>query len=252
MKFNIIGEFYLWLRRHEMCILDSGSQGMCYRIGNKVYKIFLQYIDYEVDWVNSYSKDDIMQFSSVINNTYVFPTNVILVGDIVVGYIMDYVNAKSLYKINPFYVNLDKFQNSLENVVDDIRIISNNGILSFDVMYNILYGDNGFKVIDTLDYSKNDKNVLELYKINYERFIYEIRLFLIDGIFDKFISSDKMLNDMCYDKEANFVCFLKMFRDKLSENEGKEILKLMDARNSMNKSKTKNLKYIREFCDSFL
>ena len=61
-----------------------------------------------------------------------------------------------------------------------------------------------------------------------------------------------MLNDMCYDKEANFVCFLKMFRDKLSENEGKEILKLMDARNSMNKSKTKNLKYIREFCDSFL
>lgn len=247
MFFKTFDELRIWLMFNKRNKLDSGSQGECYKIGNKVFKIFLQYIDDYVDWVDSYNKDDIMQFSSIINDTYVFPKDVIMVGDIVVGYITDYINSKSLYKINPLFIDLDMFECHLEEVNSDIKIISNNGILSFDVMYNILYGINGFNIIDTLDYSKNDKDALELYWINYERFIYEVRLFLIDGIFDKFVSNDKLLNDIFYDKEVDFVYFLKLFRHKLSENEGINILKLIDAKKSMNSCKSKNLKYIREY-----
>lgn len=246
MRFKTMKEFKLWLIQHEMFRFNGGSQGVCYKIGNKVYKIFNSFIEEDDDIFISYDKCQILQFSSISNGTYIFPQDVIVVSDVVVGYTMEYVNAQSLYKINPLYVNLNVFESALKASLDDILIISKNGVLSFDVTYNMLYGNDLIKVIDTLDYSITDIDSDKLYAVNKERFFHEIRLFLIDGYFDRFISSDIFLYSMYCDKELEFIDFLRLFRKKLSEYEGHEILKLCDAKKSVDMIKKRRLKYIRE------
>lgn len=247
MNFKTMKDLKIWLRKFDICRFAGGSQGDCYRIGDKVYKIFLQYVDIDL-WYKefeTYDKDSVLQFSHIANNTYIWPNDVITVGNTVVGYITDYVSADSLYKYNPLKVNLDHFEKSLNIAYDDIKIISLHGVKTFDVMYNILYGKSGVKVIDTMEYSKNDIDPVKLYNINKDTFNYEIRLFLIDGYFDEFVNNNQLLHDMCYDSEANLVMFLKEFRKQLSEYEGYEISKLWEAKNCIKKKRTS--KYIREF-----
>ena len=193
MYFKTIDELKLWLIIHKKDNFDGGSQGECFKVGDKVYKIFIQFIDDEYDEITEYDKTDIMQFSSIINNTYIWPNDTIMVGDIVVGYITNYVDAKQLCNINPLRVDLDKFDKNLVSVDDDIKKISDNGVKSFDVMYNILYGKVGFKIIDSLDYSKTDMNSSMLYKINCKNFYYGIRMFLVYGIFEDFVFQNKSL-----------------------------------------------------------
>lgn len=249
MNFDTFDELGLWLKRYENYkFTDSTSQGECYKIGNNVYKIFIQFLEEEYCDFIEYDKDSILQFSSIKNKTYIWPIDTIMVGEIVVGYITNYVDAKSLYKINPLLVNLDKFENALENVISDIKVISDNGVLTFDVAYNILYGRYGFKVIDSMEYSRTNMDSLDLYRINKERFNYEIRLFLIDGYFDEFIKDNFLLYNMYYNKNVDVVDFLRKFRRKLSENEGHEILRLGEAKNSMTIHKSRNPKYIRSLC----
>lgn len=244
-------ELHLWLRVHHKDNIGGGSQGECYLIGDKVFKIFLQYIiDYDfedsIDCDMEYDKDEILQFSSIKNNTYVWPLDVITVGNKVVGYTVDYVNAKSLFKIDPLRVGLDKFEKNLRKAIDDVKIISNNGVLTYDVTYNTLYGKSGLKVIDTMEYSLSDMDSVKVYRKNLKTFMYEIRMFLVDGYFDKFINDNKFLYEMCYDDGADFVEFLKEFRKKLSENEGFEILKLGDAKKSISFERNRKMLYMRD------
>jgi hypothetical protein len=246
MVFKTMKELKEWLDLCDSAYLSQGGQGRCYKIGNKVYKIFLQYIEDDDDEITPYFKEDILRFSDVKNNTYVFPTDVIMVGDIVVGYITDYVNGKSLYQTNPFNVNLDFFENTLITSVNDIKIISNNGILSFDVMYNILYGKEGLKVIDTLDYSKTDIDSDRLFFMNYDRFCHEIKLFLVYGYFDKVVNDNKILLELYKDKKASIVLFLQEFRKILSEIEERKIETLFDARKSVTLKKIKEADYMRD------
>lgn len=246
MFFRTLEDLKLWLKIHKKHNFDGGSQGECYRIGNKVYKIFIQFIEDDEEDMIVYNKDEILRFSSVVNNTYIFPNDVIIVDDLVVGYITDYVSAISLYKINPLEVDIEKFQIDLDTTTKDIKIISNHGILSYDVTYNILYGNGGFKVIDTMEYSLSDMDSLELLKKNKERFYHEIRLFLLDGYFDKFMKNNPNLYNMCYDSEVDFSLFFKEFVKKLSENEGHRISMLGEAKKSIVRTKYRNCKYIRD------
>ena len=246
MNFKTMEMFLQWIKQYEKYRLDCGIQGKCYKIGNKVFKIFTQFFDEEDDEMIIYSRDDILQFSSIGNGTYIFPSDTIVVGDIVVGYITDYVDATSLYKMSPLNISLDVFEKKLEKAMTDIRVISDCGVRSFDVTYNILYGACGFKVVDTMEYSRTNINNIELYKINRDNFINEIRLFLIDGYFDEFIERDDYLYSICYGLDGNFIQFLKEFRMKLSEYEGSQILNLGCAKKSLNNSKKRSSKYIRE------
>lgn len=239
-------ELKFWLSLCERAYLSEGSQGRCYKIGNKVYKIFLQYIEEDDDEITPYFKEDILRFSDVVNSTYIFPKDVILVGDVVVGYITDYVDAIPLYKTNPLNVDLDLFEKALIAAIPSIKKISKKGILSFDVMYNILYGINGLSVVDTLEYSKTDIDYESLFNINYDRFCNEIKLFLIYGYFDKIVSSNKKLFEMYNDKGASIVLFLREFKKSLSETEGYEIKFLSEAKRSMVIRTRKIPSYIRE------
>ena len=247
MNFGSMEEFNLWLDVNKKNNFAGGSQGECYKIGNKVFKIFSKHIDSEYDVeLFSYDMNNIMQFKDILNNTYVWPMEPIMVLDEFVGYITEYINAKSLFKINPLKISLDKFEDALCKAEKDIKVVSDNGVLSYDVAYNILYGRNGFKIIDTLDYVKSDADSKKLYYQNLKNFYYEIRLFLIDGYFDNFVYKDSFLYNLCCSNDGNFILFLKEFRKRLSEIEGYEISRLGEAKKSILVKEYSKCKYIRE------
>lgn len=247
MYFKTKKEFLIYLS--YLKVIGLGSQGVVYfdRRSNKVFKVFHQFFeDYDEDFYVKYTDKELLRFSSVDNNTFVWACDVVYVCDEVVGYISNYVKANSLYKQNPLEINLDSFNSSILKSKEDIKIISNNGIKTYDVMYNILYNDNVFKVIDYDEYSYSDIDSNTLYRINCDNFNYEVMYFLIDNYFDEFISSYKDLKEMYAGSDVDINEFITLFRKYLSEVVGKEIITLYDARKCLNKKKS-GFKYQRGY-----
>lgn len=224
--------------------IGEGSQGICYldKDNKLVYKIYHEFFD---GCMSDYNYNNIIQFSNIKNNTYIFPKDVIEVENEVVGYVEAYVNSKELNKINPLKVNLDKLINCINKVYGDIETISENGVLTYDVMYNILY-KNKFNVIDSDEYVIKDIDSTVLFERNKQTFDYAIYNFLIDNYFDDFVNSYRLLRDMYNNKDVDVTIFIKVFRKFLSEYIGDEVNKLNDAKECMNKVKKKEPNYIRD------
>jgi len=213
-------------------IIGMGSQGVCYYnpYDNSVYKIFHQFFDEDddIEYHVTYEEKEILRFSDVKNNTFVWPISVIRVKDEVVGYKTPYIKAKSLYQCNPMNVNLDSLFESILKARSDLDTISNHHILTYDMMYNVLYG-NKFYIIDHDEYSYSDKDSLWIRKNNYENFDMEIYYFLVDGLFQDFVDSNKLLRELYKDKKDDVLIFLNQLRYSLSEMVDKEITTLQDA-----------------------
>lgn len=243
MYFNNKSE--LISKLNSLKILLSGSQGECYLDKNNklVYKIYHQFLDNYDDI--KYNYNEVMRFSNVSNNTYIFPKDIIDVNDEIVGYTMDYVSAKDLSSINPLLVKLDRLITNINNVSIDIEHISDNGILSYDVMYNILYKTK-FNVIDTDEYMYKDIDPNILFEMNKQRFDYALYNFLVDGYFNEFVNSYRKLKNMYKDKSVDVVIFIELLRKYLSEYIGDEVSKLNDAKECMNKRKVLEPFYIRD------
>ena len=225
--------------------LSSGSQGECYldKDNKLVYKIYHQFLD-NYDYIK-YSYDDVMRFGNLSNKTYIFPKDVIEVNSEIVGYTMDYVSAKDLSSINPLLVKLDRLITNINDVSIDIEHISDKGILSYDVMFNILY-KNKFNIIDTDEYMYKDIDPNILFNMNKQRFDNAIYLFLISGYFEEFVNSYQELKSMYKDKCVDVVIFIELLRKYLSEYIGDEVNKLSDAKACMNKRKILEPFYIRD------
>jgi len=229
--------------------IGHGAQGVCYynKKNKRVYKIFHQFFEcYMRDFCVNYEEEEILKFKDAVNDTFIFADEVIYVADEVVGYITDYYNGRSLYEINPLFISLDKFSEDVKKVKLSMEQISNLGIMTYDLMYNVLYGKKGIKIIDTLDYSFSSLDSDEILKINNDNFNDEIFYFLVDGFFDDFIASNKILSEMYSSKDIDIVSFISLLRSKLSEYLGRNIVKLFDARCVLNDNNNEHKKYIRK------
>lgn len=225
--------------------IGSGSQGVCYldKANGRVYKIFHDFFDddLEEEFKVNYKKEDFTKFSKISNDTYTFPEEIIMVGFKVYGYITKYARGLDLCGINPFTINLDTFTSDIINAHQGVEQLSQDQIMSYDVLYNILYGVNGFKIIDTTDYSFTDLDYQTLHKQNKEYFDRAVKLFLVNNFFNSFVNTQKDLKEMY--KDAGSLEFLKLFRQRLSEQLGNEVLYLRDAKDLV--KYTKNTDYIR-------
>lgn len=248
MYFNNKKDFIYFLSIKHY--LNSGSQGTCFLDLKKniVYKIFNQFLDNDFDYDEyiEYNNDEIMRFSNITNNTFIFPKDVIIVNNEVVGYITDFVKAIHLNCVSNLCVNLDNFERAINIAYKDVKLLSDNKITLFDVLYNLLYDEENdkFYVTDT------DEFGIELNDLNYDdynlkNFNSEIYWFLIDGYFDEFIKDHNDLFKMYKDKSSDLLCFLKLFRKYLSEYFGKDIKYLYQAEKVKNKHKH-NPVYMRQ------
>lgn len=85
MQFNSLGEVEQFLQTLTP-IGTSSVQGKCYlnKDTNKVYKLFN---DYEDEDFNDFSAEQLLQFSDLTTETFIFPEAVLMLKDRVIGYI---------------------------------------------------------------------------------------------------------------------------------------------------------------------
>ena len=140
------------------------------------------------------SKEEVLKFNSIELTYFIFPIDVITVNGHVVGYIADYIKAKNLYKTNPLDINLLEFMTGILNMYKDIIKISNEGIVIYDLIYNLMQNKNELYAIDTDDYFFSDKD--DILKRNVNTFNESIMIFLVDNYFDEFVQSNKKLLEL--------------------------------------------------------
>lgn len=242
MNFDNINDLILYLKKLRE--LGSGSQGIVYhdKKNKKAIKIYDSVLDY--DEYILYKENEILRFGTIKNGTYIFPDEVVKLNNKVIGYISRYVSGKSLYMLNPLLIKLDNFSCAIKQVIDDTKIITDMDIATHDVMYNIIYGNNKFHIIDTDEYSYSIRSYDVLLKHNILNFDLSIKYFLVDNLFDEFVQDNKLLKEMYNDNTCSSLDFLKAFRKLLSEYSEKNIETLCQAKKYVNK-KPKPIKFIR-------
>ena len=230
IKFKNKQEFENYIK--QLPCIGIGSQGVCYLDikNNIVYKIFHSY--FEEGLINEFSYDDFMKFSQIKNKTFIWPSNVITINDLIVGYTIDYKKANNLYRQDPLMVNLNQFENGIIKAQKDIKLLTNNDVAIYDIMYNILYTTANFYVIDTIEYENRKVS----YNHNVKGFDYELKHFLTDGFFDDFIKANRLLLEQYKDSKASSLMFLKELKKQLSEYLDKKIITLGDAKKLVKKN----------------
>lgn len=230
---------------HTLKPLSFGSQGECFLDSktNLVYKLYFDY-EGEEDYATSYREEEITRFSNIHNKTFIWPIDVIWLEDKIIGYITKYKKAENLYKLNPLSVNLDTLIHAIIDAYKDISIISNNGVLTFDVPYNMLFNKKLY-VLDSDDYSLNDLDPKLLEEKNKRNFNYEIYLFLINSVLDKLVLSKPLLKEMYSEKNIDLVLFIELLKKEISELVGQEITYLREAKKYITMPKS-DLTYVRE------
>lgn len=201
-------------------------------VNKEHFNIFLRGLTYLGQGFPGYDKDFLLRFSNIKNNTFIWPTDVIYVENELVGYTMPYKNSKNLFQIDPLSVSLNALEKGLTNIFKDIKIITDNNVTLYDVMYNIMYKNGRLYVVDTLEYGINKTS----YENNRACIDNEIMLFLVDDYFDYFVKDNLLLNEMYMDYNVSSLEFLKEFRKKLSEYLDKDITKLTEAKSLVKKS----------------
>lgn len=224
VSFNNKNNFDLYLKR--LFFLGMGSQGICYldKKNKVVYKIFHGYFDDEDE---GYTADDILKFSGIRNNTFIWPSDVVYANGRIIGYTMPYVSSVNLCDTDLLSTNLNLLEKAIDKSYCDIEILTKNNVCLYDVMYNILYSNGKINVIDSMEYNFGNASLKE----NMAAFDAEIRYFLVDNYFDEFVNTDILLREMYHDKKnVTSLEFLRMFRNKLSEYIGTDIDKLEKAK----------------------
>lgn len=214
----------------NMKMIGYGSQGACFLDAktNTVYKVFHAFFE---DEDACYSENEILRFSKIINKTFIWPSDVILVDKKIVGYTAPYIKAKKLCDTNPLNVNLNSLERAINKSYKDIKLITDHGVSMYDVMYNTLYSFNNLYVIDTIEYGTRPLNYLE----NRASIDVEIKLFLVDDYFNHFVCNNKLLNEMYKSIEVSSVIFISYFKQKLSEYIGSEVTTLNKAKSLIRK-----------------
>ena len=207
------------------CFLEP-STNRVYKVNSEVFKDFF--------WVGYSSDIDLVveRFSGLDNKTFLFAEDILYIGNMPVGYVSLYLPGNNLYKINPLRVNLDKFEENIKIAHEDIKDISNKGVIIYDIVYNIMYGKSFF-VKDFGEFGlREDFSPLQE---NLEMFDLELFWFLVDNYFDDFVKQNRQLRELYRDKE-DILLFLKLFRKYLSEHIGKKITRLGEAKYCVDKN----------------
>lgn len=227
--------------------LAGGSQGVCYVDKNfkKVYKFYYSYLEFDEIL---YTKEEILKFYNIKSSTFLFPKEVILLNNNVIGDVTPYRHARNLCNLNPLNIRLDRLMKLLVIALKEIEYISRKQVNTFDVMYNTLLG-NKLYIVDTLEYSINDRDYEAILSDNMKYFNLGIMYFLVDGLFDGVVSQNTKLKEM-YDlrgRDISILEFIIELKKYLERILGHEITYLRDAKDLKDQNVLEHrLKYVRD------
>ncbi len=246
MEFKSEYELDMFLS-HLTVLSKSGSQGITYvdKGKNLVYKISYYYFDNELESID-FNEESVLQFKDIKSSTFIFPSDIISLNGIIIGYVMPYVNGINLWMLNPLNINLDWLELVIDDAVEAIKQISKQNVNCYDMMYNILLGKQ-FYFIDTDEYTLRKKNYLDLLHNNLIPFNLEVMYFLVDGLFNDIIKDDIILAELLASKGVGIsvIIFTKHLRKYLKKLMKKEIITLNDASILLGDSRNET-SYIRD------
>lgn len=106
MIFNSKKELLMYLK--YIIELGYGSQGITYHDKklNKAIKVYHEVFDDEMSYLTK-NKEETLKFNQAVNNTYIFPDDVLMLNDKIVGYTSKFVSGKNLQYINPLTININ-------------------------------------------------------------------------------------------------------------------------------------------------
>lgn len=213
--------------------LGSLSEGECRRL-NK------QFVIKKIDNINEIiqNEDYFLKFKDLNMSVYIFAKKVFYIDNILNGYISKYSPGKNLNFIDRNKINFSELAEGCKEVYKDNYILSEKGIESFDVPFNILYRKGHFSIIDTCDYEYTDKEGKYLYETSIKIFNSAILEFLVKSTFYRFVKSSKELSKEYKETEngADITLYIELLRKRLSEYLGFEVEYIRDAKSIMSTS----------------
>ena len=179
----------IWELLHGARIIGYGTTAICFLLkDNTVLKVF----------VNTHHKRSLFRVMEIIehlssmeklnNDTYVAPRKLVMIGDEVVAYIMDYRKAKTVKRLSN-NVRVNDLLRNYPKLMEDTRIISEEHFrisdmhdknILFNGEYHIIDLDNGdfnetYKVDDLTKYNMQDillTVVSAMFGASYDKNIY--------------------------------------------------------------------------------
>ena len=214
---------------NNLAFLGRASEGTCKRLNNKET---MKYLDGPYVSLN---EEQILMFKDIKNKTYLFPYKILYINNEIMGYITRYSSGKNLIEVPRDTIRFDKFIIGSKNVEDDTKNLSDEGVLTHDILFNILYKNGIFHMIDTYYYEIVDEDNESLYKENISYFNYSLLEFLVKDRFYKFVFTSKELSELYKEAEngESIIPFLEMLRQRLSEYCDKDVKVVRDAKKAM-------------------
>ena len=225
--FDNKSELLNYIKLHYIKALGIGREGASYLMDNGLVLKHLY---------DEYTKEFALKFKDMNIESFVFAKSGVLINDYINAIFMEYIKGFNLLDKNLDNKNILMIGNQLQKLVEDIKKISELGILVKDFFPgNVIYNDNGFKVIDTMcylylgDFNYQLSNLREIMNKLYDYLIKEI--YICKFIPDKLLflgKTDILLNPLEY---------LKSLKEKIEEIGEQEIMTLGDAKKILIKNR---------------
>lgn len=241
MKFENKFELEEYLRDKEK--IGNGAEGVCYKIGDDVFKIYNYFFDKDINRLKHFDYKEFssyyLQFKDVRVDNFNFIKDVISLNDkYVVGSICKYVSGDSLQTDTLCTVPIDKIIDCISNLLPSIWNLSRNYNISVGDIFvnNIIYDGRNFNFIDTASYFYSIDEPYYTYKNNVIEIIREIMFNITNSynnnglIYDFFVKNCFEYN-YYFDNEllSNPIKLLKKLKSSLEEYCDREIVCFRDS-----------------------
>ena len=139
-----------YIEEHKVKYLGSGIEGSCYLLDDGItIKVLFE----------ERTSEDCLKFKDIENPSFVFARNAGFINGNIVALFTEYVEGNSLVKHIPSEQKIITLGEQLQELVNDIKSLSDLNITVKDFHCdNIIYDNEKFTIIDTDGYTCDDKN----------------------------------------------------------------------------------------------
>ena len=164
-EFNNLRKFNTYLEENKSRVLGYGVEGIAYLSKSNETIKDMQDIEEPIFYTDN---PDIIMSDDLDLSSFIFPKELFLIGNQIVGYRSDYFAGNIIKKRNGKIedIDIDALLEARERFIEDLRILTKEGYQLYDVAGNLLFDNKTLVAIDTLDYKRRrtnlDKNIQAL------------------------------------------------------------------------------------------
>lgn len=176
--------------------IGFGSEGKCYQLDDNTVLKYLNGPCYIVR-----TKEELLKFSNININNFVFIKQVIEINDEIVACLMPFINGKNLYKQNLFDTYYSTIVSAVGRLYDAIVKVTSKHIMVYDTdISNIIFYESDFYIVDTMNFSISNIEIEKLQMTNLKRVFSNLYLSIFSIYIRYFLNSSKQFAN--YEKEC--------------------------------------------------